>query len=165
MSEAGDPSAKVDVDQLIELATKLENVEKASLRQALKGINYTARTERIDMYLGHVTTALGTLVAGGAVAAFLWVAHTMVEAHEAGYGVLLCGLPASSIAGIFVIRKLPDFRALVSAARQVQAGQAQAGQAQTGQVPAGQQPVDQVPPARPPIDASTNPADQTGGAV
>ncbi|MGV9251801.1 hypothetical protein [Streptomyces sp. NPDC003697] len=82
------------------------------------------------------------------MAAFAWVAHTMVEAHEAGYGVLLCGLPASSIAGIFVIRKLPDFKALASLARQVQTGQ---------------QPADQVPQPRTPIDGSPNPADQPGG--
>jgi hypothetical protein len=151
MVETGEDSAsKVDVDQLIELTKKLENVKKATLKRALKEINYTARTKRIDMYFGHATTVLGNLVAGGAVAAFAWLAHSMVEAHEAGYGVLLCGLPASSIAAIFVIKKLPDFKALASMARQVQSVQQQA---------------DQVPPARTPIDGTPGTADQASGGA
>ncbi|MEV7035363.1 hypothetical protein AB0N99_34685 [Streptomyces sp. NPDC093272] len=151
MFEAGEePSSKVDVDQLIELTGKLGNVDKATLKRALKEINYTARTQRIDMYLGHATTVIGNLVAGCAVAALIWVAHTMVEAHEAGYGVLLCGLPASSIAAIFVIKKLPDLKALATMARQVQPGQQQA---------------DQVPAARTSIDGNPTAVDQTSGGT
>ncbi|CAL9468596.1 hypothetical protein ACF052_24945 [Streptomyces pilosus] len=142
--------SKVDVDRLIELVGKLENADKATLRRVLKEINYTARTQRINMYLGHATTVLGNLVAGGVVAAFIWVAHSMVEAQEAGYGVLLCGLPASSIAAIFVVKKLPDFKALASLARQVQPAQ---------------QPAEQVPAARTPVDGNPQTAEQAGGGT
>ncbi|WP_460078716.1 hypothetical protein [Streptomyces variabilis] len=149
MHGAGEnPDSKVDVDQLIELATRLENVPKGTVKRALKEINYPARTQRINMYLGHATTALGTLVAGGSVIALVWLAHSMVQAQEAGYGVLLCGLPASSIAGIFVIRKAPNLRAFTSMSRQLRAAQP-----------------NQVPPARTAADPAANPADQTGSGV
>ncbi|MER5504189.1 hypothetical protein ABT052_02555 [Streptomyces sp. NPDC002766] len=151
MTEAGDEFAtKVDVDQLIELTKGLEHVKRSTLKRALKEINFTARTQRIDMYFGHATTALGTLVAGGAVAAFAWLAHSMVEAHEAGYGVLVCGLPASSLAAIFVIKKMPDFKALASMARQVQSGQQQG---------------DQVPSARTPSDGNPSTSDQNSNGL
>ncbi|MFJ9613471.1 hypothetical protein [Streptomyces noursei] len=146
MGGAGElPDSKFDIDQLAELAKRLEGVEKDALNRALKAINYPARTQRISMYLGHATTVLGVLVGGGAVAAFVWLAHSMVAAHEAGYGVLICGLPASSIAAIFAIKKSPDFKALASMARQIQP-------AQTGQIPQ----------ARTAADGTPSPADQTG---
>ncbi|MGI5402934.1 hypothetical protein ACQEVG_26480 [Streptomyces sp. CA-135486] len=146
----GDDGSKVEVDQIIELAAKLENVPKGNLRRALKAINYTARTQRLDVYLGHATTAMGNLVAAGIVAAFLWLGYSMVEANEAGYGVLLCGLPTSSVAAIFVVKKLPDFKALAAMARQIQPPQ---------------QPVDQVPPARVAPESGMTATEQSGGAV
>ncbi|MEV4439427.1 hypothetical protein AB0K09_10450 [Streptomyces sp. NPDC049577] len=100
------------LDQLIELAKMLDGVPPRSLRRAVRAMNYQARTQRLEGILSNATTALGILVAGGLVLAFLKLGYEMAHMGEAGYGCVVCGVPATSIATIFVLKQTPAAQTL-----------------------------------------------------
>ncbi|MGW1072870.1 hypothetical protein [Streptomyces sp. NPDC002537] len=108
----GTTESTVAIDQLMELVKNLEHVNSRNLRRAIRSINMDARNQRLDVILGNATTAFGQCLSGGLVLAYLWVGYQMVQRGDAGYCVLLCGMPVTSVASIFALKKLPAAQAL-----------------------------------------------------
>ncbi|RLV04318.1 hypothetical protein CTZ27_10095 [Streptomyces griseocarneus] len=108
----GSTETTVSFDQLMELANRLENVNSKNLRRALRSLNTEARIQRLDVVLGNCTTAFGQCLSGTLVLAYLWVGYQMVQRGDAGYCVLLCGMPVTSVASIFALKKVPAAQAL-----------------------------------------------------
>lgn len=109
----------IAVDQLMELVKNLEHVKSRNLRRAMRSINMEARNQRLDVILGNATTALGQCLSGALVVAYLWVGYQMVQRGDAGYCVLLCGMPVTSVASIFALKKVPATQAMGQLSRQV----------------------------------------------
>ncbi|MEZ7006853.1 hypothetical protein VM636_14055 [Streptomyces sp. SCSIO 75703] len=138
------------VAQLIELAKHLEVANKRHLRTVLHAVTADYRVQRIQAIGQMAQNLLGQLFAAGLVGGFLFLAYHMVQRGESGYAVLLAGFPASSMAGIFVLRVLPDFKAMSAFARQANAlaangSAAVPAQAGPGTAPAGVPPSDGAP--------------------
>ncbi|WKK23508.1 hypothetical protein QZH56_33145 [Streptomyces olivoreticuli] len=115
----GTNGSTVDFDQLMELVKNLENVKSRNLRRAMRSINMEARNQRLDVILGNATTALGQCLSGTLVLAYLWVGYQMVQRGDAGYCVLLCGMPVTSVASIFALKKVPATQAMGTLSRQI----------------------------------------------
>ncbi|MCH5676815.1 hypothetical protein [Streptomyces gilvus] len=96
---------KVDVERLVELAKRLENVKSKDLKRALKAINYEARTQRWNAVLSNLNTAFGITVSGFLVVAFVWLGYQLVLRNQPGWCVAVCGVPLTSISTIFVLKK------------------------------------------------------------
>ncbi|MEU5418648.1 hypothetical protein ACFY1P_30005 [Streptomyces sp. NPDC001407] len=103
----------------MELVKNLEHVKSRNLRRAMRSINMEARNQRLDVILGNATTALGQCLSGTLVLAYLWVGYQMVQRGDAGYCVLLCGMPVTSVASIFALKKMPASQAMGQLSRQV----------------------------------------------
>ncbi|MFF7446107.1 MULTISPECIES: hypothetical protein [unclassified Streptomyces] len=101
-----DDEAKAQLEVIIELSRKLKGTTKKQLKFALKALNYPARTERIRIYVEGATTAFGSLVSAAIVGAYLLVGYQMVLRDHVYACVLLCGIPVTSIASIFVLKKV-----------------------------------------------------------
>ncbi|MEU5324116.1 hypothetical protein AB0G67_46460 [Streptomyces sp. NPDC021056] len=101
-----DDEAKAQLEVIIELSRKLKGTTKKQLKFALKALNYPARTERIRIYVDGATTAFGSLVSASIVGAYLLVGYQMVLRDHVYACVLLCGIPVTSIASIFVLKKV-----------------------------------------------------------
>ncbi|MEU0337092.1 hypothetical protein [Streptomyces sp. NPDC006193] len=96
---------KAQLDVIAELAKKLKGTTEKQLKTAIKAINYEARTDRHRVYVDGVTTVFASLVSGCLVVAYLWVGYEMVKRDHVIPCVLLCGIPATSIASIFSLKK------------------------------------------------------------
>ncbi|MFD7110999.1 hypothetical protein ACFWAF_12475 [Streptomyces microflavus] len=107
--------------QLLELVKHLEVVNSKNLRTVLRALTADYRVKRLETVGKMAQNLFGQLAATGLVCAFIWLGYNMVLRGESGYAVLLAGMPASSIAAIFVLRKMPDFKAMAIYARQVNA--------------------------------------------
>ncbi|MFI6336816.1 hypothetical protein [Streptomyces sp. NPDC050535] len=106
MSQAAEPGDdKVDVERLVELARRLENVKSKDLKRALKAINYAARTQRWNAVLSNLNTALGIVVSGVLVLSFVWLGYQLALKGHPGWCVAVCGVPVTSISSIFVLKK------------------------------------------------------------
>ncbi|WP_157968682.1 hypothetical protein [Streptomyces geranii] len=101
-----DDEAKAQLEVVIELSRKLKGTSAKQLRMAMNAINYPARTERIRVYVDGATTAFGSVVSAAIVGAYLWVGYQMVLRDHVYACVLLCGIPVTSIASIFVLKKV-----------------------------------------------------------
>ncbi|KPI12352.1 hypothetical protein OV450_2970 [Actinobacteria bacterium OV450] len=140
--------------QLLELVKHLEVVNTKNLRAVLRTLTADSRTKRFEAIGRVLQTLLGQLAATALVGGFIWLGYQMVQRGESGYAVLLAGMPASSIAAIFVLRQLPDFKAMAAFARQVNAMAANGTPAVPAQggPPAGQA---TAPPGTPPAGGVT----------
>lgn len=98
--------AKAQLEVAIELSRKLKGTTGKQLKIALKALNYPDRTERIRVYVEGATTAFGSLVSAAIVGAYHWVGFQMVLRDHVYACVLLCGIPVTSIASIFVLKKV-----------------------------------------------------------
>ncbi|MCK8680561.1 MULTISPECIES: hypothetical protein [Streptomyces] len=107
--------------QLLEMIKHLEVANKKNLRIVLRTLTTDYRAQRLEAIGKMLQVLVGQLAAAGLILGFTLLAFEMVKKGESGYAVLLVGMPASSIAAIFVLRKMPDFKAMSSFARQVNA--------------------------------------------
>ncbi|MFF5306716.1 hypothetical protein ACFY5F_45915 [Streptomyces sp. NPDC013161] len=98
--------AKAQLEAVIELSRRLKGVSRRELKIAVKALNYPYRTERIRIYTDSMTTAFGSVVSGTLVLAYLWVGYQMVLRDHVVSCVVLCGIPATSIASIFMLKKV-----------------------------------------------------------
>lgn len=115
----GAVSVKVDTAQIIELSKNLEIVDQRTLRRAIRAITLDARLHYRGVVLGNIVMALSYLISGGMVLAYLWVGYQMVLRDQAGWCVVLCGLPVTSVASIFTLKKLPATHALGALGRRI----------------------------------------------
>lgn len=143
--------AKAQLDAAIELSRKLQGVSRRELKIAVKALNYPYRTERLRVYTDSATTAFGSLVSGALVLAYLWVGYQMVVRDHVVSCVILCGIPVTSIASIFTLKKVlgADTLALLGRGRWLNAAQTE-GQPQN--------PPTVPQPATSPDSAPTDPA-------
>lgn len=118
--EASSGQTEALIGQLIELAKHLEVVNGKDLRRALQPLTADTRVKRFEIAMRILGNFIGQLFGAALVSGFLWLAYQMILRGESGFAVLLTGLPASSMAAIFVVRKMPDVKALGTLARQVQ---------------------------------------------
>ncbi|MCD9141551.1 hypothetical protein [Streptomyces albireticuli] len=112
-------SVKVDTAHIIELSKNLENVDQRTLRRAIRAITLDSRLHFRGVVLGNVVMALGHVISGALVLAYLWVGYQMVLRDHAGLCVVLCGLPVTSVASIFMLKKVPATHALGALGRRV----------------------------------------------
>lgn len=139
--------------QLLELVKHLEVVNSRNLRIVLRALTADYRVKRLEAMGKMLQNLFGQLTATGLVAGFVWLGYQMVQRGESGFALLLAGVPASSIAAIFVLCQMPDFKAMAAYARQANTMAANAAPGVPAQ--AG-------PPAGPP---SPSPSPPAGGAA
>lgn len=157
MNDSPETSTSADqhlAAQLLELVKHLEVVNTKNLRVVLRALTADSRVRQLESFGRMMQNLLGQVAAAGLVGGFIWLGYQMVQRGESGYAVLLAGMPASSIAAIFVLRQLPDFKAMANFARQVNAMAANA----TPTVPAQGGPpagTAAVPPGAPPAGGAT----------
>ena len=142
--------AKAQLEAVIELSRRLKGVSRRELKIAVRALNYPYRTDRIRMYTDSMTTAFGSLVSGTLVLAYLWVGYQMVLRDHVVSCVVLCGIPATSIASIFMLKKVLGAETLALLGRGRGSGPAQAqDENQSATVPQ---------PTSPPDTIATDPA-------
>ncbi|KNB51533.1 hypothetical protein [Streptomyces caatingaensis] len=97
---------------LAELRKTFDGMSSRDLLRVVKAINSRARHQDRRIAYDYGVVVLGQLFSFGALGLYCLLGYYMIRTGNAGYCLLLMGVPATSMATVFALRKVPATQAL-----------------------------------------------------